>query len=179
MISYAISDPATLSFETIDDDLERIARKADMILYRDKNNPSYNSFAKIFMERARGFPFEKIVLHGSVDLASKLAADGVHLTSGQSAEIAEAKKRGLFVVISTHTVAEAAEAEALGADMITFSPIFASPGKGHPLGTAALKELKGIISLPIIALGGILTQAEIDACRAAGASGFASIRYFH
>jgi len=81
-------------------------------------------------------------------------------------------------VISCHTITEAKKAEELGADMITYSPMFASPNKGKPLGLAALKELKGIISLPIIALGGILTEVEIDACQRAGASGFASIRYF-
>ncbi len=178
MISYAITDPKTLSFETLDSDLKRIAQKADMLVYRDKENPRYAHFAAKFIGSAKQFPLEKILLHSDVELASKLGADGVHLTSRQFEEIGRAKKLGLFVVISCHSIDEAKKAEKLGADMITFSPIFPSPNKGRPLGLAALKELKGIISLPIIALGGILTQVQIDACREAGASGFASIRFF-
>ena len=179
MISYAITDPSTLSFATLDDDLERISHKADMIVYRDKENHTYETFAKQFLTSARNFPFEKILLHGTVDLASKLGADGVHLRSNQFDEITKAKRHNLFVVISCHTVNEVKKAEALGADMITYSPIFTTPNKGKPLGLGALKELQGIISLPIIALGGILTQEQIDVCQAAGASGFASIRFFN
>ena len=179
MISYAITDPSTLSLERLDDDLMRISKKADMIVYRDKANDEYEIFAEQFLTKAKNYSFEKILLHGAVALASKLAADGVHLRSDQFNEIAEAKQQGLFVVISCHTINEAKKAEALGADMITFSPIFVTPNKGKLLGLGALKELQGIISLPIIALGGILAQEQIDACQAAGASGFASTRFFN
>ena len=179
MISYAITDPSTLSFSTLDDDLKRISQKADMIVYRDKTNHAYETFAEQFLTQAKNYSFEKILLHGTVDLASKLGASGVHLRSDQFDEIVKAKRRNLFVVISCHTVDEAKKAEESGADMITFSPIFATPNKGKPLGLGALKELQGIISLPIIALGGILTQEQIGACQAAGAAGFASIRFFN
>jgi thiamine-phosphate pyrophosphorylase len=179
MISYAITDPSTLSFERLDDDLKRISQKADMIVYRDKTNDAYETFAAQFLTQAKNYSFDKILLHGTVELASKLAADGVHLRSNQFDEIAKAKRHNLFVVISCHTADEAKKAEDLGADMITYSPIFSTPNKGKPLGLGALKELQGIISLPIIALGGILTQEQIDACQASGASGFASIRFFN
>ncbi len=178
MISYAITDPSTFSFERLDDDLKRISQKADMVVYRDKANDAYETFAEQFLAQAKNYSFDKILLHGTVELASKLTADGVHLRSNQFGEIAKAKRHNLFVVISCHTVDEAKKAEVLGADMITYSPIFATPNKGKPLGLGALKELQGIISLPIIALGGILTQEQIDACQVAGASGFASIRFF-
>ena len=178
MISYAVTDPQNLSFETLDSDLKRISRKADMIVYRDKSNPDYALFAEDFLKCAKAYPFEKILLHGDVGLASRLGADGVHLTSRQFDEIVAAKRRDLLVVVSCHTVSEAKEAEDLGADMITYSPIFPSPNKGEALGLGALNKLQGIISLPIIALGGILTEEQIDACHEAGASGFASIRFF-
>jgi thiamine-phosphate pyrophosphorylase len=178
MISYAVTDPQNFSFETIHNDLSRIAKKADMIVYRDKKNLSYEKSAARFLKEAEKYPFKKILLHGSVSIASKLGAEGVHLTSRQFGEITAAKELGLFVLISCHSIEEAKNAETKGADMITYSPIFATPNKGKPLGLGALKELKGIISLPIIALGGILTQAEVDACQSAGASGFASIRFF-
>jgi thiamine-phosphate pyrophosphorylase len=34
------------------------------------------------------------------------------------------------------------------------------------------------VKIPVIALGGILTQEQIASCEEVGASGFASIRYF-
>ncbi len=179
MISYAITDPSTLSFERLDEDLKRISQKADMVVYRDKANDAYETFAAQFLTQAKNYSFEKILLHGTVDLAAKLDADGVHLRSNQFNEIVLAKQQDLFVVISCHTADEAKRAEDLGADMITYSPIFSTPNKGKPLGLGALKELQGIISLPIIALGGILTQEQINACQVAGASGFASIRFFN
>ena len=179
MISYAITDPSILSFGRLDDDLKRISKKSDMIVYRDKSNPDYEISAGQFLAQAKHYSFEKILLHSTVDLASKLGADGVHLRSNQFDEVVKAKNHNLFVIISCHTVDEAKKAEELNADMITYSPIFATPNKGTPLGLGALKELEGIISLPIIALGGILTQDQILACKVAGASGFASIRFFN
>ncbi len=149
-----------------------------MITYRDKTNTSYALFAKLFLTQAKNYNFDKILLHGHIDLAAKLGADGVHLTSTQFEEISRAKGFGLFVIISCHTIDDAKRAESLGADMITYSPIFATPNKGIPLGLGAINALQGIIALPIIALGGILTQAQISACQSAGASGFASIRFF-
>lgn len=178
MISYAITDPSTLSFDHLDRDLERFSQKADMIVYRDKENNSYAQNAQYFIERALNYRFDKILLHGDYQLAETFKADGVHLTSRQFDKIVEAKSLGLFVVISCHTQEEAIRAQAYGVDMITFSPIFATPNKGTPLGTLAIDMLSKRVSLPIIALGGIITQGHIDACKANGASGFASIRYF-
>jgi len=178
MISYAITDPTTLSFDHLDRELERFSQKADMIVYRDKENSNYPQNAKYFMQRASNYRFDKILLHSDYQLAKTLRADGVHLTSRQFDAVKEAKSLGLFVVISCHTQEEAITAQENGADMITFSPIFATPNKGTPLGTTAIDMLSKKVSLPIIALGGILTQEHIDACRTNGASGFASIRYF-
>jgi len=178
MIRYAITDRQNFSFDHLDRDLQRLSSKADMIVYRDKHNAEYAGDAALFAAKARHYPFKKILLHTDILLASRLEVDGVHLSSGQFDEIAKAKEYGLFVIISCHTIEEASRAEILGADMITYSPIYASPGKGRPLGLGALKELKGIITLPIIALGGIVSEVQITACREAGASGFASIRFF-
>lgn len=178
MISYAITDPSTLNFNTLQDDLKRFSKKADIIVYRDKNSQNYSSSAKAFINEAKRYNFKKILLHSNIELASKLNADGIHLTSMQFDQISFAKTKGLFTAISTHSVYEAKLAQKLGADIITYSPIFSTPNKGKPLGVDAIKELKDIITIPIIALGGILTQAQINNCKNNGASGFASIRYF-
>jgi len=178
MIAYAITDPSTLNFQTLSTDIKRFSIKADMLLYRDKSTDNYASNAKLFIEEAKKYSFKKILLHGDYLLAKELKADAVHLKSTQFSDIKKAKALGLFVVISTHTVEEAKKAEFLGADMITFSPIFTTPNKGEPKGIEELKSLVFKLSIPVIALGGIITKEQIDICENAGAFGFASIRYF-
>ena len=176
MIRYAITDPLTLHFDSIQEDLKRFAQNASMIVYRDKENLDYANYAKDFLEHAKGF--EKVLLHADYLLAAHLGADGVHLMSTQMDDIVAAKALDLFVIISTHTLQELQLAEALGADMVTLSPVFETPNKGEALGIAVFKALVCEVNIPVIALGGINLESQIEACSQAGASGFASIRYF-
>jgi len=178
MIAYAISNPSTLNFQTLKSNLKRFAQKADMIVYRDKESADYEANAKQFMVEAREHAFTKILLHTDYKLAHKLKADGVHLNSTQFSEIENAKALGLFVVISTHSKEEALQAQNLGADMTTFSPIFSTPNKGEPKGVEVLRDVISSLEIAVIALGGIVEQEQIDLCEEAGAFGFASIRYF-
>ncbi len=178
MISYAITDPSTLNFKNLSSDLKKFSQKADIILYRDKDNSDYSSNAKIFITEARKYKFNKILLHQNIDLACLLKADGVHLTSSQLNLVEKAKFFKLFTIVSTHTLSEVKEAEKFGADMITFSPIFKTPNKEEPKGLDVLKEIVSRVTIPVIALGGILTKEQIKDCKKVGAKGFASIRYF-
>ena len=85
---------------------------------------------------------------------------------------------GLYVIISTHTHDEVEKAQKMGADAVTYSPIYESPDKGNPKGLEDLKLIVDKIRIPIFALGGIISQEQIYAVEASGAYGFASIRYF-
>ncbi len=174
MLSYAITDPKYFNLTKI----ENISKKADMILFRDKTCNNYKQKAKEFIQKAKYYNFKKILLHQNIDLARELNADGIHLTSLQIDDISKAKKLQLFTIISTHSFSEAIKAQNLGADMITFSPIFSTPNKGKPVGLKMLKEVINNISIPVIALGGIITKEQIKLCKDNGATGFASIRYF-
>ena len=178
MIAYAITDPTTLNFNSLSSDLQRFAQKADMIVYRDKSTTEYQKNSSLFIAEAKKYNFSKILLHSDYKLANKLKADGVHLTSSQFSYIQKAKALGLFVVISTHSLEEALEAQKLGADLVTFSPIFATPNKGEPKGVEELKEVVSKLYIGVIALGGVLGSKQIEACRDSRAFGFASIRYF-
>ena len=178
MIVYAISDPSTLNFQTLKQDIEHFANSAEMIVYRDKSTKTYSDNAKLFLAEAKRYSFSKILLHTDYRLAHSLEADGVHLNSTQFNDITKAKALGLFVLISTHTLDEALNAQNLGADMLTYSPIFSTPNKGEPKGVKELQKLTSLLDIPIIALGGIIGQEQIDLCEKSGAEGFASIRYF-
>lgn len=182
MKSYLITDPAFYGTDSgaLESSLTAVFTKnlPDFALFRDKQTSDYPILAQSFIRVCRSHAISKVLLHGDYALAHELKADGVHLTSTQFDAIREAKSLGFYVIISTHTREEALRAEKLGADAITYSPIFASPNKGEPKGLEDLKEIVDKIRVPIFALGGITTQEQINAVSTTGAYGFASIRYF-
>ena len=53
MIAYAVTDPSTLDFNHVKQDLQRFALKASMIVYRDKDTPHYTNNAKVFLLSAK------------------------------------------------------------------------------------------------------------------------------
>jgi len=148
-------------------------------LYRDKSNSNYNRQAAHFVEVCSQFENIKSFIHRDADLAKELNAVGVHLTSIQFDTIEYAKSLGLEVIISTHTHEEVLKAEELGADAVTYSPIFSSPGKGTPKGVDDLKVLLRKCSINVFALGGIVEEEEVQMIEKTAAYGFASIRYFY
>jgi len=151
----------------------------DYALYRDKSNPNYDIQAAHFVEVCAQFGTIKSFIHQDIDLAKKLNASGVHLTSKQFDKIAEAKELGLEVIISTHTHEEVLEAQKLGADAVTYSPIFVSPGKGEPKGVNDLKSLLSTCSIKVFALGGVVEALHVEQLEDTSVYGFASIRYFY
>lgn len=153
------------------------SHKPDFALYRDKENKEYMVLARTFLEVCEKYGV-KGFLHSNVALAKEFSAFGVHLTSTQFNEIVKAKESGLHCCISTHTKQEACLARELGADFITYSPIFPTPDKGEPKGVEALQELVQSCDIKVFALGGIITIGQRNALEAAETYGFASIRYF-
>jgi thiamine-phosphate pyrophosphorylase len=149
------------------------------ILYRDKESQNYNELAAVFIDVCSEYSGPKCFVHQDVELAYRLGANGVHFTSVQFLEIADAKKMGLLVIISAHTQEEVLRAEKLGADAVTYSPIFASPNKGEPKGVEDLKNILEICKINVFALGGIVTKEQVEMIKQSKAYGFASIRYFY
>ncbi|MEZ4311609.1 MAG: thiamine phosphate synthase [Polyangiaceae bacterium] len=122
------------------------------------------------------------LVNDRVDLALSLGADGVHL-GRRSMPVADARALlGPTAVLScsAHSVADVIAAAEQGASLALLSPIFASPGKGKPLGVHALTSARAGLDaagppFSLIALGGV-TPDNAPLCLAAGASGLASIR---
>lgn len=100
------------------------------------------------------------IVNDRVDIALASEADGVHL--GQDdIPVEEARSllgRDKIIGFSTHNPAQAREARATTADYISFGPIFATTTKKNadpPLGLKALKEARGELKRPLVAIGGI------------------------
>jgi thiamine-phosphate pyrophosphorylase len=180
--SYLITDPAY--YGSTPESVAAATASAmekyrpDFVCFRDKQSTDYAALAAAFVEAAKVQGGSRVLLHSDAALAAELGADGVHLPSNRYDAIREAKALGLYVVASCHSLEELQKAAETGADAATYSPVFASPGKGNPKGLEDLKEIVGKIDLNIFALGGITTPEQVEQVAAAGAYGFASIRYF-
>ncbi len=123
----------------------------------------------------------KILVSDRADIALAANADGVHLTrtSLSAATIRRAFPRDFIVGVSAHTIEEAEIAKRHGADFVTFSPIFSSPGKGDSQGVEKLKEVcERLKPFPVFALGGI-DETNFAEVLEAGAGGLAAIRFLN
>ncbi|MDX9714411.1 MAG: thiamine phosphate synthase [Dissulfurispiraceae bacterium] len=122
----------------------------------------------------------KLFVNERVDIALCCEADGVHLGFSGMPLKAVRKICGeeLMIFVSTHSMEQAKAAEAEGADLITFGPVFATPSKmryGLPAGLKALSDVSASIKLPVFALGGIDLENLDDVLRT-GVYGTAVIR---
>jgi thiamine-phosphate diphosphorylase len=124
-------------------------------------------------------PFDcKLIVNDRVDIALASAADGVHL--GQEdlpLQIGRNLLGDKIIGISTHTLDQAKEAEENGADYIGFGPMFGTNTKDTGYGARGLEmlaQLKEVVALPIVAIGGI-TEATVEDVWHAGADAAAMI----
>jgi thiamine-phosphate pyrophosphorylase len=123
-----------------------------------------------------------LVVNDRLDLALALGADGVHL-GRRSVAVADARALlppGAWISVACHGVGDVLQAALDGADAALLSPIFASPGKGAPLGPEALSSARAALvgrglALQLVALGGVDGESS-TACFAAGADAVAAIR---
>ncbi len=151
----------------------------DFALFRDKESKNYEELTKVFLEVCAEFKNLKPFVHGDYKLAHTMHVTGVHLTSNMFDAIQKAKALGLEVIISTHTLEEVLQAQRLGANYVTYSPIFFTPHKGEPKGIESLEEIMKLTNMKVFALGGIIEPEQVKEIAKANPFGFASIRYFY
>ncbi len=120
----------------------------------------------------------RLLVNGRLDVALAAGADGVHLPADGVPVAALRTRFGEAVLIgrSTHTVEEVERARDEGADYVTFGPVFATPGKGAPVGLEGLARATAV-GVPVLALGGV-TLERLEELAGAGAAGVAAIRLF-
>jgi thiamine-phosphate pyrophosphorylase len=136
------------------------------------------AFARALLDDVLG-PFGgELYVNDRLDLALALGAHGVHL-GGRSVGADDARTllgERFALSRACHAPAEVARAAAEGASVALLSPIFATPGKGPPLGLDALREAaRGQGGGALVALGGV-DAGNAAACLGAGARGVAVVR---
>ena len=120
-----------------------------------------------------------LIINDRADIALAVDADGVHV--GQEDLPLEATRKvlgpGKIIGVSTHDPAQAVAAERGGADYLGFGPLFGTSTKatGYTVrGLDQLREIRALVHLPIVAIGGI-TAERAPAALAAGAEAVAMI----
>ena len=112
------------------------------------------------------------IVHGQVDVARRLDCGSVHLPLPQLR--AHGRPAGFSCVgTNVHALGEVREAQALGADVLVASPVFAPSCKPAAMakGLSFLRAVVACARVPVFALGGIVDRNEdlIRDCGAAGA----------
>jgi thiamine-phosphate pyrophosphorylase len=121
----------------------------------------------------------QLVINDRLDVALSLEGAGVHLRSN-SLPVSVARRLigpRRVLGVSVHSVKEAVEADAGGADYIVLGPIYDTPSKhmyGPPLGLSTLEGAARAVRVPVVGIGGV-TAARARDMRLAGAFGVAVV----
>ena len=175
---YFITDSKLSRAGNFNDVSMAVACGVSVVQYRNKNAKTREMYeeAVCLREICRDTLF---LINDRVDIALAVNADGVHL--GQSDMPCEAARRLLgeekIIGITVHNLAEAVQAESIGADYLGVSPIFQTatkPDAGKPSGITLIEDIRAIVDIPLIAIGGIDHSNAIDVIRA-GADGLCAI----
>ena len=119
-----------------------------------------------------------MLMNDHVDIALAIGADGVHL--GQDDMPLEAARRiapELILGRSTHSVEQALEAQAQGADYVNLGPVFPTRTKNtpvQPLGLEIIRNAAPKLSIPFSVMGGV-KEHNIPQLYDAGARIFAMV----
>lgn len=130
------------------------------IQYREKDKARRDIYREALILKKLTNEFgAAFIVNDYADIALAVNADGVNLGQ-EDLPLKETRKilgKGKIIGVSTHNIDEAIAAEAGGADYIGFGPIFhtATKDAGKPKGIAALREIKKLIKIPVVAIGGI------------------------
>jgi thiamine-phosphate pyrophosphorylase len=175
---YFITDSSLSLAGNISDVVRAEACGVRVVQYRNKEAETLKMYE--VAQRLRDICREALLLiNDRIDVAMAVGADGVHL--GQSDMPIRAARKLLgpekIIGITAHNLAEALEAERLGADYLGLSPIFKTktkPDAGKPAGIAFIEEVRSRVDIPLIAIGGI-NLANAPEVVKAGADGLCAI----
>ena len=152
---------------------------ADIVQLRVKDNdPRFLEWAKEISSISKSYG-RLFIVNDDVDIALQSGADGVHVGQGDT-PVEEVRKRvpkDFIIGVSVGNAEEARIAERNGATYVALSPIFDTASKddaGHGHGLETLREIRGAVSIPVVAIGGI-NKTNTPEIIKAGADGVAVI----
>ncbi|TSA14473.1 MAG: Nudix family hydrolase [Betaproteobacteria bacterium] len=173
-ITHAASMGEAAQLSRID---ARLAQGLRLIQVREKQMQEADlaRFAAAVIARARPYAAQ-VLINSDIELAERLGADGVHLTSAQLAALD--KKPALdWCAASCHSAAELERALELGVDFAVLGPVQATPthAETRPLGWDSFSTLVRGRAMPVFALGA-MQPADLQIAWHHGAHGIAMVR---
>jgi 8-oxo-dGTP diphosphatase len=155
----------------------RLAQGLRLIQVREKGMPAAD--LALFAAQVTSLAHRhgaRVLINSDIELAERLGADGVHLTSAQLAQV-ESRPKLAWCAASCHNAADLARAAQLGIDFAVLGPVQAT--LSHPgalsLGWKGFAALARYASLPVFALGG-MQPGDLETAWRCGAQGIAMLR---
>lgn len=135
---------------------------AKILQYRDKSTNDKETIAKELLKLCHSYNVPLIV-NDNVQLAEKIGADGVHLgkDDGSVSQARACLGNNAIIGVSCYNALERAiEVEKDGANYVAFGRFFSSTSKplASPAQIGTLTAAKKILTIPIVAIGGILPE---------------------
>ncbi len=158
---YAITDPALMQDKLIEKTQLAIKGGINILQYRNKTAPleQQESEAKMLANMCHENNV-LFIINDNVELALKVNADGVHLGQKDTG-ITQARKqlgKNKIIGVTCHNKIDfAVTAQQQGADYVAFGRFYTSLTKpdAPQAELALLNEARKIISIPLVAIGGI------------------------
>lgn len=160
---YAITQTDNKSADTVIAEVAAALRGGAVIVqYRDKNPIDAENLARELVTLCHQHHVP-LIINDDIELAARVGADGVHIGK-EDGNIALAKKHlgdaAIIGVSCYNFVEQAIDAQAQGASYAAFGRFF--PSSSKPLAAPAhidtLKQAKRQLTIPIVAIGGILPE---------------------
>ncbi len=145
---------------------------------KELSTPDYIALAFEALKLTRAYD-AFLIINDSVEAASAVGADGIHLGQGDMSisKAVEILGKGAVIGISVKTEEEAIQAEKGGADYIAVNGVFPTQTKenlGELPGLEGVARIRHSTHIPVIGIGGI----NLQNCRSvidAGADGIAVV----
>ncbi|MDD2863228.1 MAG: thiamine phosphate synthase [Methylococcales bacterium] len=159
---YAITPDGKTAEEILEFTQAVLKGGAKVVQYRDKNANDKETIATALLTLCHTYNVP-LIINDNVELADKIGADGVHLGKDDgniSPARARLGERAIIGVSCYNSLERAVAAEKEGATYVAFGRFFSSTSKplAAPAQIGTLTAAKKILTVPIVAIGGVLPE---------------------
>jgi thiamine-phosphate pyrophosphorylase len=180
MLLYAVTDRAWLKDMTLYQQVEcALKGGVTCVQLREKELSDKDFLAEAIEISALCKKYKvPFFINDNVEVAVKCKADGIHVGQEDMAatKVRELVGSEMMIGVSVHTVSEALEAVAAGADCLGVGAMFSTSTKADadvlPMGT--LRDICAAVDIPVVAIGGI-NKSNIGQLKGTGVDGVALV----
>lgn len=180
MLLYAVTDRAWVGKMSLYEQVEAALKNGVTCVQlreKDLDEETFLEEAKELAALCKSYavPF---IINDNVEIAIACNADGIHVGQ-EDMQAADVRKRvgdHMIIGVSAHTVEEALDAAANGADYIGLGAVFSTSTKTdvHTMSFGTLQAICQAVDVPVVAIGGI-SKDNIMSLAGSGVDGVAVV----